>query len=173
MAFLLHLFISMSLCQKQRVKLFTVDSSYCVHQDNTARPASHVSLEHQGSRWWIISYSLALSLVPGPGENPWAILVLLRLCDIKDIRHSFITSEILHVVWKEPLSVCVSKCVFCEHRKWVTVKNVTNSDFNCHWEAPPYLWVLSIWTAQQGLSTKACFLSQLKSSLTRLQPEGR
>lgn len=112
MAFLLHLFISMSLCQKQRVKLFTVDSSYCVHQDNTARPASHVSLEHQGSRWWIISYSLALSLVPGPGENPWAILVLLRLCDIKDIRHSFITSEILHVVWKEPLSVCVCPSVY-------------------------------------------------------------
>ena len=74
----------------------------------------------------------------------------------------------LHVSF---LCVCVAHTCLYVQRKWLTVKNVTNSNFNCQWKKrTQYLWVLSRWTEEKGLSMKAYSLSQLKSALTWLQP---
>lgn len=59
----------------------------------------------------------------------------------------------------------------CVQRKWLTVKNVTNSNFNCQWKNS--LCICGFCPDEQrrrGLSMKAYSLSQLKSVLTYRHP---
>lgn len=141
--------------------------------DSTALPASHVSQEQQGSPWWIISSARLTKL-----EKPFAEVLMSKGRHTKALC-VFTLAKTIFTLWSVrtytcvhmAVCVCVAHTCLCVQRKWLTVKNVTNSNFNCQWEKnrPQYLWVLSRWTEEKGLSMKAYSLSQLKSALTWLQ----
>lgn len=51
----------------------------------------------------------------------------------------------------------------CVQRKWLTVKNVTNSNFNCRVKKQPlHLWVLSRRTEEKGFKHESVFLITIK-----------
>lgn len=93
-----------------------------------------------------------------------------------------------HTVTSAPacvsLRMCVSKCgahtCLSAQRKWLTEKNVANSNFNCQWGKKGRggrgwggLNIYGLCPDEQrrgGLGMKAYSLSQLKSALTWLQP---
>lgn len=85
-----------------------------------------------------------------------------------------------HTVTSAPacvsLRMCVSKCgahtCLSAQRKWLTEKNVANSNFNCQWGrkgrggrgwwGTQYLWALSRWTEERRFRHESVFLITIK-----------